>query len=230
MNSDQPLIQIKAMLAADLSDGAVALSIDYSFATSPFGEVLIARSQQGICAIDFIDEVLDGKADQAAKTKTTTKTITKTTTHSRKQSLAALKALYPKATFTESRDALQQSAQRLLQQADKGQGEAPITLHLQATDFQLSVWQALLSIPFGQTRNYGQIAAQMGKPSAARAVGTAIGKNPVAFLIPCHRVVQAGGGLGGFRWGEVRKAQMIAWEAAQARQAGESAASKEPSG
>ena len=94
---------------------------------------------------------------------------------------------------------------------------APLTLDVGGTPFQRRVWQALLTIPFGQVATYQQIATAIGQPQAARAVGTAIGRNLVAYLIPCHRVVRAAGGLGGYRWGGDRKAAILAWEAAQVR-------------
>jgi AraC family transcriptional regulator, regulatory protein of adaptative response / methylated-DNA-[protein]-cysteine methyltransferase len=91
-----------------------------------------------------------------------------------------------------------------------------IKLHLQGTEFQLKVWQALLSIPLGQVVSYGALALQLGQPKAARALGSAIGRNSVALLIPCHRVITASGKLGGYRWGEARKRTLIDWEAAHA--------------
>mgnify|MGYP000486474964 CR=1 FL=1 len=90
--------------------------------------------------------------------------------------------------------------------------QSHIPLHLKATDFQLAVWQALLSIPIASTCSYGVIAAEISKPKAARAVGTAIANNPIALLIPCHRVIQASGQLGGYRWGKDRKKNVLAWE------------------
>lgn len=90
-----------------------------------------------------------------------------------------------------------------------------IKLHLKATDFQLKVWQSLLRIPMGRLSTYGQIAQNIDHAKAARAVGTAIGSNPVAFLIPCHRVIQSTGLLGGYEWGTLRKTAMIGWEGAQ---------------
>ena len=89
-----------------------------------------------------------------------------------------------------------------------------IKLHLKGTDFQLKVWQALLQIPSGRLSTYGTMAAQLGNPKAARAVGTAIGDNPVAYIIPCHRVIQSGGQPGGYHWGISRKNAIIGWESA----------------
>ena len=90
-----------------------------------------------------------------------------------------------------------------------------IKLHLKGTDFQLKVWETLLKIPMGNLSTYGQIAGEIQNPKASRAVGTAIGSNPVAFLIPCHRVIQSSGHFGGYMWGTTRKTAIIGWEAAQ---------------
>lgn len=91
-------------------------------------------------------------------------------------------------------------------------GIEKVKLHLNGTAFQLKVWKALLAIPVGQLTTYGELASKIGKPKAARAVGTAIGKNPMAYMVPCHRVVQSDGGLGGYRWGKKRKRKIIEWE------------------
>jgi len=90
-----------------------------------------------------------------------------------------------------------------------------IKLHLKGSSFQLKVWEGLLKIPMGNVTSYGTVARYIGKPNASRAVGTAIGSNPVAFLIPCHRVIKASGHLGGYMWGNTRKSAIIGWEAAQ---------------
>ena len=91
-------------------------------------------------------------------------------------------------------------------------------MHLKATAFQLKVWESLLKIPLGQLSSYGEIAAEIGQPKAGRAVGTAIGSNPVAFLIPCHRVIRATGIIGGYKWGALRKTAIIGWEGAKAHE------------
>ena len=112
--------------------------------------------------------------------------------------------------FIAQSDSLQQSALALFQ-TDHNQ-LAKIKLHLKGTAFQLKVWQSLLKIPMGQLTTYGELAKSIDHPKAARAVGTAIGSNPIAFLIPCHRVIQSTGAFGGYEWGQVRKTAMIAWE------------------
>src|SRR5690606_39008701 len=110
-------------------------------------------------------------------------------------------------------DLMQQNALFFFQNDWSKLGE--IRLHLKGTDFQLKVWETLLKIPMGKLATYGNIAQERGNVSACRAVGTAIGNIPVAFLIPCHRVIQSSGNLGGYMWGNTRKAAIIGWESAK---------------
>ena len=211
-NKSNPTTIIKAITAKESNNGGKALSIQYNFAPSPFGKVLIASTTQGVCHIAFV------QSEPAA--------------------IADLKARHPKAkyhritqpsliehTSGEYGAAQSHPAQNRIQQAtlvmqngtpeNKNRQNAPITLHLKATDFQLDVWQALLNIPFGALSSYGEIAQSTNNPKASRAVGTAIGRNPVAYLIPCHRVIQASGQQGGYRWGKTRKSAILGWEAAK---------------
>lgn len=127
----------------------------------------------------------------------------------RQAALAALKKRWPRALIEE--DAAGTGA--VLAKAFRGRGRVPVTLA--GTPFQTKVWEALLRIPFGRTASYAQVAAAIGNPRATRAVGTAVGANPVAFLIPCHRVLRSTGALGGYRWGTGRKRAIVAWEASK---------------
>ncbi len=122
---------------------------------------------------------------------------------------------FPNAHFRQMSDIIQQNSLNIfrLDWAKPNQ----IKLHLKGTDFQLKVWETLLKIPMGQLTTYGTIAHRIGNPNASRAVGTAIGSNPVAFLIPCHRVIQSSGAFGGYMWGETRKTAIIGWEGARVK-------------
>ena len=180
-------LQIEGMTPAEYKNGGVALTISYQFAETLFGDVLVASTSKGICALTFVENPTDA--------------------------LQHLKAQFPKAKFVAQSDSLQQSALALFQ-TDQNQ-LAKIKLHLKGTAFQLKVWQSLLKIPMGQLTTYGELAKVIDHPKAARAVGSAIGSNPVAFLIPCHRVIQSTGLLGGYEWGTLRKTAMIGWEGAQ---------------
>ena len=177
-------LQIEGMTPAEYKNGGEALTISYQFAETLFGEVLVASTSKGICALTFVKKPTEA--------------------------LQHLKAQFPKAMFIAQSDSLQQSALALFQ-TDYNQ-LAKIKLHLKGTAFQLKVWQSLLKIPMGQLTTYGELAKSIDHPKAARAVGTAIGSNPIAFLIPCHRVIQSTGAFGGYEWGQVRKTAMIAWE------------------
>jgi AraC family transcriptional regulator of adaptative response/methylated-DNA-[protein]-cysteine methyltransferase len=129
------------------------------------------------------------------------------------QAFSELKSRFANAQFHQLVDKIQQQALFVFQY-DLSQLNQ-IKLHLTGTAFQLKVWQALLQIPFGSLTTYGALAQSINKPKASRAVGTAIGNNPVAFLIPCHRVIQATGNLGDYMWGSNRKTAIIGWEAAK---------------
>ncbi len=127
--------------------------------------------------------------------------------------LALLRASFPRATYRETEDQLQRDALAVFRQDWSKLPE--VRLHLRGTDFQLKVWETLLKIPERGLSTYADIARKSGFDSAFRAVGTAIGKNPVAFLIPCHRVIRSSGELGHYHWGAGRKHAMIGWEAAR---------------
>lgn len=180
-------INIEGMTPAEYKNAGKNLVINYNFATSPFGNLIIASTSKGVCYIAF-----DNDEEKA---------------------LANLRAKFYNATFQRKSDINQQNALFIFQNDWNKLPE--IKLHLKGTDFQLKVWEALLKIPLGQLSTYGNIANRIGNPKASRAVGTAIGSNPVAFLIPCHRVIQSTGNFGGYMWGNTRKTAIIGWEAAQ---------------
>lgn len=177
------------MTPGEYKNGGENLSIRYHFAESPFGTILTAATSKGICHMAFVENQPAGKMN----------------------AFETLKSHFPKASFEAKNDALQQNVMRFFTQEET----APVKLHLKGTDFQLKVWESLLKIPSGALSTYGQIAANIQNPNASRAVGTAIGSNPVAFLIPCHRVIQSTGVIGGYMWGTTRKTAIIGWENAQ---------------
>jgi AraC family transcriptional regulator of adaptative response/methylated-DNA-[protein]-cysteine methyltransferase len=179
-------IKVEGMTPGEYKNGGAALSINYSFAESPFGNILVASTSKGICYMAFAEE--EEKAFQQLKSK------------------------FPNAHYHQMVDLVQQNALYIFthdwNQLDK------IRLHLKGTDFQLKVWETLLKIPFGGLTTYRSLAEKVNQPAAQRAVGTAIGQNPVAFLIPCHRVIQSVGTFGNYHWGATRKTAIIGWEAA----------------
>lgn len=180
-------IQIEGMTPGEYKNGGEHLSINYSYADSPFGELIVASTAKGICYMAFSNDP--------------------------EQALLDLKGYFPQAAFTQKLDMLQQNALYIFTH-DWAKLDQ-IKLHLKGTDFQLKVWETLLKIPMGNLTTYGEIAKQIASPKASRAVGTAIGSNPVAFLIPCHRVIQSSGEFGGYMWGPTRKTALIGWEAAR---------------
>ena len=180
-------ITIEGMTPGDYKNGGKNLSISYHFYESPFGQILIASTSIGICFMSFVAE-----EDQA---------------------LQQLVEKFPKASFTKESTLLHQQAISIFDSENKTISN--IKLHLKGTAFQLKVWESLLKIPKGELLTYGKIASEIEKPKASRAVGTAIGNNPVAYLIPCHRVIKSTGELGQYHWGATRKAAMKGWEAAQ---------------
>lgn len=181
-------IGVEGMTPGEYKNGGAQLAINYSFAESPFGDLVIASTAKGICHLAFTSHELKGIED--------------------------LRAQFPEASFTQKTDRMQQNALGLFS-ADWSDLKK-IKLHLKATPFQLKVWQALLYIPFGGVSSYSALATQIQHPRASRAVGTAIGNNPVAYLIPCHRVIQSSGLTGDYRWGSDRKTAMLGWERARA--------------
>jgi AraC family transcriptional regulator of adaptative response/methylated-DNA-[protein]-cysteine methyltransferase len=180
-------INIEGMTPAEYKSGGKNLSINYSLAESPFGDLIVASTLIGICYMAFDDD--------------------------ENRALNDLKQKFPNATFQRKLDLSQQNALFVFQNDWSKLSE--IKLHLKGTEFQLKVWEALLKIPVGRLSTYGSIAEQIGIPNASRAVGTAIGSNLVAFLIPCHRVIQSTGNIGGYMWGNTRKTAIIGWESAK---------------
>jgi AraC family transcriptional regulator of adaptative response/methylated-DNA-[protein]-cysteine methyltransferase len=180
-------VNIEGMTPGEYKNGGENLQINYSFAESPFGNILIASTAKGICYMAFFD-------DEAL-------VIKDLTSH------------FPNAHYRQRTDLAQQNAMYIFTHDWSKLHE--IKLHLKGTDFQLKVWEVLLKIPMGELSTYGKIADAIQNPKASRAVGSAIGSNPVSFLIPCHRVIQATGAIGGYMWGPTRKAAIIGWEAAK---------------
>lgn len=161
------------------------LTISYGWFDSPFGQVLAMGTEKGLCGLAFSDET----GDQTA--------------------FDDMVSRWPAAQFVENPTQLGDWVQAAFRQTGETQ------LHLMGAPFQIKVWQALLDIPTGHVTTYSDIAQAIGNPRAVRAVGTAVGRNPVSWLIPCHRALRKSGGLGGYHWGLPVKRAMLAWEAAR---------------
>ncbi|TDQ81242.1 bifunctional transcriptional activator/DNA repair enzyme AdaA [Sphingobacterium yanglingense] len=180
-------VKLEGMTPHEYRNKGEGLVITYDYADTSFGEIIIAATEKGICHIAFVTD--------------------------RDSGVKSLIDLFPHASFKESASPFHQQVRDFM----NGEKDAkdPIKLHVKGTAFQLKVWEALLQIPLGELETYGRIAEHIGNPKASRAVGTAIGSNPIAYLIPCHRVIQASGVIGGYMWGPTRKTAIIGWENAQ---------------
>lgn len=180
-------VNIEGMSPAEYKNGGKNLRINYNFSESPFGKIITASTEKGICYMAFEEN--------------------------KENALRDLHHKFPNASFFEKYDEFQKNALSIF---NKDWSKLnTIKLHLKGTDFQLKVWESLLKIPLGKLSTYGNLANEIGSPKASRAVGTAIGSNPVAFLIPCHRVIQSSGKIGGYMWGSDRKRLIIGWESAK---------------
>ncbi len=177
----------EAMTPGEIKSGGEALDLAFGFHDSPFGQALLVVAPRGLSALAFCDG--DEKDD----------------------ALSDLKSRWPKARYEENLELTRPYAENIFR---KETGE--VKLVMKGTPFQIKVWEALLRIPAGQTVSYGDIATHIGKPRAVRAIGQAVGRNPIAYVIPCHRVLKSTGALGGYHWGRTRKQALLAFEQARA--------------
>lgn len=178
---------IEEMTPEDYRKACKGMIIRYSFAETLFGRVIVASSLLGVCFLGFCEE--------------------------QEQGLSELRTRFPKSSFVEDSDEFQFAALSLIQPDKQERPERPeVRLHLTGTPFQFKVWKALLSVPSGTVTTYSQLAQLIGSAKAVRAVGNAVGKNPVSLLIPCHRVIRSDGLSGGYHWGADRKKCILEWE------------------
>ena len=164
------------------------LNIQYGFHDCPFGRALILITSEGLAGLAFADH---GKE---------------------KSALADMTARWPEATYVENQQATAAYAKRIFE-SERWKPDQPLKIVFIGSDFEIRVWETILRIPFGKATSYSDIASHIGKPNAARAVGSAVGKNPISFVVPCHRVLEKSGGLGGYHWGLTRKRAILGWEA-----------------
>ncbi|QHQ36955.1 methylated-DNA--[protein]-cysteine S-methyltransferase [Algicella marina] len=175
----------EAMTPGEYAQGGAGLTLRWDWVETPFGEALLMVTDRGIAGLGFSSET------------------------GRVATLADMTARWPKAEFVQDGAAVAPQAAALFR------AEGAASLHLIGAPFQIKVWEALLLIPTGHVTTYSEIAGAIGHPKAVRAVGTAVGRNPVSWLIPCHRALRKSGGLGGYHWGLPVKRAMLAWEAAR---------------
>ncbi|MCW7483025.1 methylated-DNA--[protein]-cysteine S-methyltransferase [Leptospira kanakyensis] len=180
-------VKLEAMTPGEYKRGGEGIVLQYEVFPSLFGDILLVSSERGIQSLQFLD--------------------------SGEKGIIETKAEFPSAVWKEGESPYHQKLKDYFQRLVIP--ESPIPLYVYGTEFQLKVWRSLLKIPLGTLCTYGDIATSIGQTSAGRAVGTAIGKNPIAYLIPCHRVIQTSGLFGGYRWDPHRKRMIIAWEQAK---------------
>lgn len=183
-----PVALVVARMPGAGRPGAPALSLAYGFHPSPFGEAILVAHADGLVGLGFIDD-----GDRAA-------------------ALADMRGRWPAAHLAEHPQTTQPLARKSFEPQSWRAG-APLPLALIGTSFETDVWTALLRIPLGRATTYSALAAHLGRPTASRAVGAAVGKNPISFVVPCHRVVGKSGDLTGYYWGLARKRAMLGWEA-----------------
>ncbi len=181
-------VSVDAVTPGEYKSGGAGLEIDYGWLESPFGRCLLGVTDRGVCHLSF-----PGAED-------------------RKEHFASLRRRWKRAALKENADRVEPWLERVFSRPGEG---PPVPVLLKGTNFQLKVWKALLEVPPGRLVCYQDIARQVCASSATRAVANAVGANPVAYLIPCHRVIRKMGGLGGYRWGLARKRAMIGWESAR---------------
>ena len=181
----------EAMSPGEWKSGGEGLTITYGFHPSPFGMALVMATGRGLCGLAFADV---GKE---------------------KAALADMRSRWPRATYREDPAETAPLAQRIFDQK-LWRPDRPLRVVLIGTDFEVRVWETLMRIPLGRATTYSDIAGSLGAPKAARAVGAAVGKNPVCFVVPCHRVIGKSGDLTGYHWGLTRKRAMLGWEAGKA--------------
>ena len=181
-------VKLEAASPGEIKSGGAGSRIRFGFADTPFGRWLAAESRRGICHLAFVDE--GGEKD----------------------AFKLLRANWPNTELVHDDEVAGTLASRLFTRSRSGEREACLRAFVRGSPFQVRVWQALLQIPPGALVTYGRLASFLGQPSAARAVGAAVGQNSLAYLIPCHRVIRETGIVKGYRWGDTRKRAILAWE------------------
>ena len=188
-------VQLEAASPGEIKSGGEGSQIRFGFAESPFGKCLIGESLRGICHLSFIDSHRDSKNNHSG--------------------LAEIQKDWPRAKFFRDDAYAKKLTDRIFKRSlQTAKVSSPLRAFVKGTEFQINVWRALLKVPRGSFITYSYLAGAVGKSKAARAVGSAVGSNPVAYLIPCHRVIRQTGVIGDYHWGRIRKRAIIGWESA----------------
>jgi len=207
-------VTVEAMTPGEYRQGGGGLEIAWGIHPTPFGEALFAVTERGLTSLTFVAaERPDGALERLAENLP----------GAALREDAAVTAPVVRRVFGRPEAAASVADSPAIRPAEEG-GPPRLHLHLRGTNFQLRVWEALLRVPPGAAVRYGDVARALGRPRAARAVGGAVGRNPVAVVIPCHRVLRRDGGVGGYRWGDTRKRALLGWEAARVAESGDGGA------
>lgn len=194
----------EAMSPGEYKTGGEGLTLTYGFHASPFGEALAVTTPRGLAGLGWVDDKdAPGRAGDSGKPA-----------GGREGALADMQRRWPRAAFMRDDPATAPFVARAFDPA-RWRSETPLRVVLIGTDFEVRVWETLLRIPVGSATTYATVASSIGKPKAARAVGAAVGRNPISFVVPCHRVLGGSGALTGYHWGLTRKRAIIGWEAGQ---------------
>ena len=192
----------EAMSPGDFKTGGAGLALRYGFHPSPFGEAIVVAAPRGLAALGWVDDkTTPGAASGTGKSS-----------GGRLGALADMQRRWPQAKLIEATSETEPFARRAFDPA-MWRLEQPLRVVLIGSDFEISVWETLLKIPFGTMQSYSHVAGRIGQPKAARAVGAAVGRNPISFVVPCHRVAGKNGSLTGYHWGLTRKRAILGWEA-----------------
>jgi len=181
-------VTLEAASPGEMKNGGAGMQIDYGFAETPFGEALIAETKRGICHLSFVN----GQGRNSARD--------------------FLMSEWPNAKLQRNDARIDELSATIFTQNREGTSRRPLRAFVRGTSFQLRVWRALLRIPSGTLTTYGRLAEAIGQSKAARAVGSAVGANPISFIVPCHRVIRETGALGNYGGGRIRKRAMVGWE------------------
>ncbi|HTD02086.1 MAG: hypothetical protein DMF18_08765 [Verrucomicrobia bacterium] len=181
-------VTLEAASPGEMKNGGAGMQIEYGFAETPFGQALIAETKRGICHLSFVDG------------------------HGRNSARNLLTSQWPNAKLNRNDARIAELSAKIFTQVRDRASRPTLRAFVRGTPFQLRVWRALLRVPSGSLTTYGRLAQAIGQSQAARAVGSAVGANPIAFIIPCHRVIRETGALGNYHWDPIRKRAIVGWE------------------
>ena len=203
-------VSVEAMTPGDYKRGGAGIAIRWGIHPTPFGAALLGGTDRGLCHLSFLPDPPGPEFGSPGEVAPEGET-------GPREAEEILRAAWPRGDLVHDPQSTLPLAEAIFALSPVERTQGSLSVLLKGTNFQIKVWNALLRIPPGSLTTYGRVAEALGSPGAARAVGSAVGKNPLGFLIPCHRVIRSAGGFGDYRWGGVRKRAILGWEAARHR-------------